>query len=94
MSEKSNDSDELREEYDFTPEQLREGVRGKYADRYASGVNLVRLDPDVAAMFPDSESVNEALRALGQSSRSRSAARRRVVPHPMIIGARPRADLD
>lgn len=65
MSEKSN-ADELREEYDFTPEQLRAGVPGKYADRYAKGVNLVRLDPDVAAMFPDSESVNEALRALAE----------------------------
>lgn len=63
MSKRSN-ADELREEYDFTPEQLREGVRGKYANRYAEGVNLVRLDPDVAAMFPDSESVNDALRAL------------------------------
>lgn len=59
-------ADELREEYDFTPEQLRAGVRGKYSDRYAKGVNLVRLDPDVAAMFPDSQSVNEALRALAE----------------------------
>jgi hypothetical protein len=75
MNEKSN-SDELRPEYDFTPEQLRSGARGKYADRYAKGVNLVRLDPDVAAMFPDSESVNEALRALAriiESQRRRSA---------------------
>jgi hypothetical protein len=65
MSEKSN-PDELREEYDFTSERRRAGVRGKYADRYAKGVNLVRLDPDVAAMFPDSEAVNEALRALAE----------------------------
>lgn len=65
MSKKSN-ADELREEYDFTPEQLGTGVRGKYADRYAKGVNLVRLDPDVAAIFPDSEAVNEALRALAE----------------------------
>ena len=65
MSEKSN-ADDLRPEYDFTPEQLHAGVRGKYAERYAKGVNLVRLDPDVAAMFPDSESVNEALRALAE----------------------------
>lgn len=63
--------DELREKYDFTPEQLRSGVRGKYADRYAKGVNLVRLDPDVAAVFPDSESVNEALRALAKIIRDR-----------------------
>lgn len=65
-------ADELRGEYDFTPEQLRAGVRGKYADRFAEGVNLVRLDPDVAAMFPDSESVNDALRALAQIIRNQA----------------------
>lgn len=63
MSAKSN-ADELRAEYELTANQLREGSRGKYAGHYAAGVNIVRLDPDVAAVFPDSESVNEALRAL------------------------------
>lgn len=65
MSAKSN-ADELREEYELTANQLRESSRGKYAERYAAGVNIVRLDPDVAAVFPDSESVNEALRALAE----------------------------
>lgn len=60
------DGDDLREEYDLTGEQLRSGVRGKYAARYAEGVNLVRLDPDVAAVFPDSAAVNQALRALAE----------------------------
>ena len=46
-------------EYDF-----RGGVRGKYAAAYAEGTNLVLLDPDVAAVFPDATTVNEALRAL------------------------------
>jgi hypothetical protein len=64
MSAVSNSDDEMRDEYDFTPEQLRAGVRGKYAARYAEGVNIVKLDPDVAAEFPDSASVNQALRAL------------------------------
>lgn len=64
MSGASNSRNELREEYDFTPEQIRAGVRGKYAARYAEGVNIIKLDPDVAALFPDSESVNQALRAL------------------------------
>lgn len=54
-----HDPDEMREYYDFS-----NGVRGKYAARYAQGVNLVRLDPDVAAVFPDEVAVNEALRAL------------------------------
>ena len=54
-----HDPDEMRDYYDFSG-----AVRGKYAERYAEGVNIVRLDPDVAAVFPDDVSVNEALRAL------------------------------
>ncbi|MCT7953998.1 hypothetical protein [Laspinema palackyanum] len=57
-------NDELSDEYDFS--QLSGGVRGKYADRYRKGTNLVRLDPDVARAFPTQESVNEALRLLIQ----------------------------
>jgi hypothetical protein len=63
--------DDVRDEYDFTPEQLHTGTCGKYAERYVQGVNIVRLDPDVAAVFPDSESVNEALRALVEVIRKR-----------------------
>ena len=61
MSQQSNnDSDqEMLEEYDFSG-----GVRGKYVGRFAQGVNVVVLDPDVAKIFTDSESVNKALRAL------------------------------
>jgi hypothetical protein len=51
--------DEMRPEYDFSA-----GVRGKYVNRCRKGNNVVLLDPDVAAAFPDSTSVNEALRAL------------------------------
>ena len=54
--------DELRPEYDAS--QLKGGVRGKYAQRYRDGTNLVLLAPDVAKAFPDDESVNEALRLL------------------------------
>ena len=68
---KESAADDLRGEYDFTPEQLASGVRGKYAERYGRGVNIVRLDPDVAAVFPDSESVNQALRALAEVIRNR-----------------------
>ncbi|OGX05876.1 MAG: hypothetical protein A3G87_04215 [Omnitrophica bacterium RIFCSPLOWO2_12_FULL_50_11] len=42
------------------------GVRGKYAKRYAGRTNVVVLSPDVAALFPDSQSVNEALRTLAK----------------------------
>jgi len=52
---------DIRPEYDFTG-----GQRGKYADRFAEGSNVVVLDPDVAALFSSSESVNKALRALAE----------------------------
>jgi hypothetical protein len=55
-------NDELRPEYDLS--QLGEGVRGKYAERYREGTNLVLLAPDVAEAFPTDEAVNEALRLL------------------------------
>ena len=55
---------EMRDGYDFS-----NGVRGKYARRYAEGTNVVALDRDVALFFPDSESVNEALRALVKIAR-------------------------
>jgi hypothetical protein len=59
--------DELRDEYDLT--QLQGGVRGKYAQRYRAGTNIVRLDPDVAAAFPNEESVNTALRLLMEAGK-------------------------
>ena len=58
------DSDML-DEYDFN-----EGVRGKYVERFAQGCNVVVLDPDVAEVFADSESVNQALRAYAEIMRN------------------------
>jgi hypothetical protein len=49
----------MRGEYDFS-----RGVRGKYARRYAQGANVVVLAPDVAKVFPNTEVVNDSLRAL------------------------------
>jgi len=46
-------------EYDFS-----KGVRGKYAQRYAEGTNVVLLAPDVAKVFKNSDAVNTALRNL------------------------------
>lgn len=48
-------------DYDFS-----KGIRGKYAQKYREGVNIVKLDDDVASVFPDSKSVNDALRALAK----------------------------
>jgi len=51
--------DTMRDEYDFSG-----GVRGKYYQQYIQGTNVVLLDPDIAEVFRDSESVNQALRVL------------------------------
>ena len=64
--------DDLRPEYDATV--LKDGVRGKYAARYQAGTNLVLLAPDVAAAFPTSEAVNEALRLLMQVAKRSTLA--------------------
>ena len=60
MTNRTELNDELRPEYDET--LLKNGIRGKYAEQYAAGTNIVRLEPDVAAAFPNEEAVNEALR--------------------------------
>ncbi|HBU08279.1 MAG: hypothetical protein A2Y42_00410 [Omnitrophica WOR_2 bacterium GWB2_45_9] len=54
--------EEIRKEY--RREDLGKGIRGKYFEEYKKGTNLVLLSPDVAAAFPDENSVNEALRGL------------------------------
>ena len=59
--------EEMLPEYDFSG-----GVRGKYAERFAQGSNVVVLAPDVARIFPDSAAVNEALRTLVRLSRASS----------------------
>lgn len=55
---------DLLDHYDFST-----GVRGKYSKRYAEGTNVVVLAPDVAEVFKDADSVNEALRALVRIAR-------------------------
>jgi hypothetical protein len=67
--EPSLDNDDMRPEYDFT-----NAVRGKYAKRFPSDVVMVVLAPDVADVFPDSESVNEALRVLVKAAKKAANA--------------------
>ena len=50
------------------------GVRGKYAGVFARSRNVRILAPDLLDAFPDSESVNEALRTLIRVSARRAAA--------------------
>ena len=47
---------DMRPEYDFA--SMKGGVRGKYVKKYRAGTNLVLLDPDVAAAFPNDAAVN------------------------------------
>ena len=69
MRDSKSDPDEIDPEYD-----LEDSEPNPYAERYAEGSNVVKLDPDVARFFPDSESVNRALRALVQIIEERSRA--------------------
>lgn len=59
------DNNEMRTEYDFFG-----GVRGKYYEAYMQSSNVVILDSDVAEIFRDSASVNEALRLLAKIAKS------------------------
>ena len=49
----------MKKEYDFS-----KGVRGKYAERFEKGTNLVLLEPEVAKYFPMAKAVNRALKSL------------------------------
>jgi len=74
MSRKSKarqPAEEMRAEYDFS-----RGVRGKYYERFKKGTNLVLLEPDIAKAFPDSASVNEALRLLVNIAKREPSASR------------------
>ncbi|WP_236848597.1 hypothetical protein [Candidatus Thiodictyon syntrophicum] len=62
------DPEEMREEYDF--ENMKGGVRGKYAKAFEGTVTTILLDADVAEVFPDARAVNEALRTLSRILRS------------------------
>jgi hypothetical protein len=65
----TRESDEIGAEYD-----LSDSRPNPYAARYAEGTNMVRLDPDVWRVFPDSAAVNSALRALVKIIEERSSA--------------------
>ena len=60
---------DLRPEYDFS-----RGKRGVHHEAYRKGTNVVFLEPDLIEAFPDSDSVNHALRLLVRLSRSKAVA--------------------
>ena len=69
MNKARERNNEMLREYDFS-----QGIRGKYARRYAKGSNDVVLEPDVAKVFPNAEAVNSSLRSLAEIIRRRKSA--------------------
>ncbi|MCF8000016.1 MAG: hypothetical protein K9L25_13360 [Methylovulum sp.] len=59
-----SNEDTLRPEY--PSDLIKSGVRGKYAKSYQEGTNVVLVEPDLHRIFPDSESVNRALRKFAE----------------------------
>jgi uncharacterized DUF497 family protein len=57
---------DLRPEYDLS--SLKGRMRGKYYGAAMAGTNLVLIEPELAGVFPDTESVNRALRFLVQTA--------------------------
>jgi len=56
----NNEDDTLRSEYPAV--LIQTGERGKYTKHYRQGTNIVVIAPELHKLFPDSESVNQALR--------------------------------
>lgn len=75
------DRDTMRAEYDFS-----DGARGATAARYRGGANIVAIDPDVMDVFPDAESINDALRALAPMLRARRVGAVTDKPVPRRAG--------
>jgi hypothetical protein len=68
--------DALRPEYDLS--KLKGGVRGKYYKQATAGTNLVLIDPELTEVFPDTESVNRALRLLADTAASVTGVKRQL----------------
>ena len=82
--------DDLRPEYDLS--KLKGGVRGKYYRQAAAGTNLRLIEPDLAEVFRDAESVNRALRLLVDTAEAatRPALSRRGAPDKRMQATRQR----
>jgi len=87
---KHREVDELRPEYDLA--QLKGGVRGKYYRQAIAGTNLVLIEPELAEVFSDAQSVNQALQLLVDTAKaSVGAARRTSKRRPMHNAGKPAA---
>jgi hypothetical protein len=76
MASKKTSSDRLKDtmrpQYD-----MRRGERGRYAKRFQGDVKMIALEADVAAAFPDAESVNAALRVILRAATQARASHER-----------------
>lgn len=70
VRQEDTEQDEMRPEYDFS-----NAVRGKFYREAVEHMNVVLLDTDIAKAFPDSESVNRALRLLIEVARKEAGAK-------------------
>lgn len=70
MKNETETNDELRPEYDLKGLRIRKLAPG----RKSFAGSVVRLEPDVAQVFPDAASVNEALRFLIRVTKDNSSA--------------------
>ena len=96
MNDRPTDDNDVAAEIDFS-----KGVRGKYLNLLKQGTNLVILDPALMPFFPNSESVNKALRAFlaineqVKSAETRVRTRRRPAASSTVefdprVGVQPR----
>lgn len=74
MKKSKSTPDELRVEYKRSDFGKLE--RGKYYERVKSSSNVVILDDEVAAIFPNSAAVNKALHSLANVAQKVSQTRR------------------
>ena len=66
---------ELRPEYKRS--DFKALVRGKYVERLQTSSNVVVLEPEIAALFPNAAAVNAARRSLAEIARRAGAQRDR-----------------
>ena len=64
-------------EYDFS-----HAVRGRYYEEYRRRTNVVLLDPDVADVFPNATTMNDALRLLVAVADAKASRRRSQTGRP------------
>jgi hypothetical protein len=64
--------DDVKDHYDFDYSKAKPN---RFAERLAQDSLMVALDPDMAAIFPTSEAVNEALRVLAAAAKNLSATK-------------------